>query len=236
MHIVEYIFSPYKLFILIISIRSRCLSLGEDLLDLSNGLCQDLFLELRVTNLLVDLVQNRLDQLLLLQLSLLLLKSNPRVQSSLGLVSNSKLLLQLESLGFQLSGFSRNFKQLLGGGNNILQLRNRLNSVLDSRNVLASRAVQEVVHLLDLAISPLSVQWSNELGAQSSESGKCTDQDGFVMDDKQLVRNTVNGSSGRCSQDAGLRNETVTWQGIDDRVSLFLWLNWGGQETNTNSE
>lgn len=67
-------------------------------LDISNTLLEDLLEDLRVLELLLDLGDNRLSELPLLSLLDLALVSDPRVKNSLGLGSQSSLLLKLESL------------------------------------------------------------------------------------------------------------------------------------------
>lgn len=77
---------------------------GNDLLNISNTLLEDLLKDLGVLKLLLDLSDNGLSELLLLSLLDLAFVSDPRVKDGLSLSSKSSLLLQLESLSLKLGG------------------------------------------------------------------------------------------------------------------------------------
>lgn len=74
-------------------------------LDISNGLLEDLLENLGVLQLLGDLRNDGLGELLLLALLDLAFVADPGIEDSLGLGGESSLLLKLESLGLELSGF-----------------------------------------------------------------------------------------------------------------------------------
>jgi hypothetical protein len=77
-------------------------------LNISNTLLEDLLKDLGVLELLLDLGDNGLSKLLLLALLDLALVSDPGFKNSLGLSSQSGLLLELESLRLELGGLLQN--------------------------------------------------------------------------------------------------------------------------------
>lgn len=81
------------------------LSLGNDAVDVGNGLVEDLLEGLGVLELLVDLGDDGVGELLLLAGLDSTLVANPRVKDDLGLVGEVDLLLELVSLGLELGGF-----------------------------------------------------------------------------------------------------------------------------------
>jgi len=81
------------------------LSLGDDALDVGNGLVEDLLEGLGVLKLLLDLGDDALSKLALLPRLDLALVADPGVEDGLGLVGEVDLLLELVSLGLELGGF-----------------------------------------------------------------------------------------------------------------------------------
>ena len=81
------------------------LSLGDDALDIGNGLVEDLLEGLGVLELLADLGNDGVGELLLLAGLDGTLVADPGVEDGLGLVSEVDLLLELVSLGLELGGF-----------------------------------------------------------------------------------------------------------------------------------
>jgi hypothetical protein len=82
---------------------------GNDLLNISNALLENLLKDLGVLELLLDLGDNGLSKLLLLALLNLSLVSDPRLKNSLGLSSQSSLLLKLESLRLKLGSLLQKY-------------------------------------------------------------------------------------------------------------------------------
>jgi hypothetical protein len=87
------------------SLASVDLSLGDDAVDVGNGLVEDLLEGLGVLELLVNLGDDGVGELLLLAGLDGTLVANPRVEDDLGLVGEVDLLLELVSLSLELSGF-----------------------------------------------------------------------------------------------------------------------------------
>ena len=81
------------------------LSLGDDALDVGNGLVEDLLEGLGVLELLANLGNDGVGELLLLAGLDGTLVADPRVEDGLGLVGEVDLLLELVSLGLELGGF-----------------------------------------------------------------------------------------------------------------------------------
>lgn len=81
------------------------LSLGDNAVDVSDSLVEDLLEGLGVLELLVDLGDDGVGELLLLAGLDGTLVADPRVEDGLGLVGEVDLLLELVSLGLELGGF-----------------------------------------------------------------------------------------------------------------------------------
>lgn len=81
------------------------LSLGDDALDVGNGLVEDLLEGLGVLELLANLGNDGVGELLLLTGLDGTLVADPGVEDGLGLVGEVDLLLELVSLGLELGGF-----------------------------------------------------------------------------------------------------------------------------------
>ena len=87
------------------SMSLMSLSLGDDALDVGNGLVEDLLEGLGVLELLANLGNDGVGELLLLAGLDGTLVADPRVEDGLGLVGEVDLLLELVSLGLELGGF-----------------------------------------------------------------------------------------------------------------------------------
>jgi len=81
------------------------LSLGDDAVDVGNGLVEDLLEDLGVLELLVDLGDDGVGELLLLAGLDGTLVADPGVEDGLCLVGEVDLLLELVGLGLELGGF-----------------------------------------------------------------------------------------------------------------------------------
>jgi hypothetical protein len=81
------------------------LSLGDDAVDVGNGLVEDLLEDPGVLELLVNLGDDGVGKLLLLAGLDLTLVADPRVEDGLGLVGKVCLLLELVGLSLELGGF-----------------------------------------------------------------------------------------------------------------------------------
>lgn len=67
-----------------------------------------------------------------------------------------------------------------------------------------SGRVQDATNLLDSSVGKILVQWSEELGDQTRETQEDQQQDTLIVDNIQLIGDTVYDSSCRCTQNTGL--------------------------------
>jgi hypothetical protein len=117
-----------------------------------------------------------------------------------------------------------NFKKLLGNLNDTTELLHILNAGLDGIGVVGTSRVQNILVLLRLTISPLSVHGTT-IFAESSEDAEQTEcNDGFLIQDVKLVADGGNGETGSGRQDGGLGYERAAGEGVDDRLGLLLGL------------
>jgi hypothetical protein len=195
---------------------------GNDLLNVSNTLLEDLLKDLGVLELLLDLGDNGLSKLLLLALLNLSLVSDPRLKNSLGLSSQSSLLLKLESLRLKLGSLLGNLEQVLGDLNNAAHLLDVLNTALDSLGVVGTGAVEDVLDLVVLRLSPLLVGRATVLDQSSPDGKKGDGDDGLLVHDVVLAGDAVDGESGGGAEDGALAEEAVAGESVDDALSLLL--------------
>lgn len=193
-------------------------------LNISNRLVEDLLQHLWVLELLLDLGNNALGKLLLLALLDLSLVTHPRVENVLGLSGQGSALLELESLSLKLGSLLGDFEEGLGNINDTSHLLDVLNALLDGLGVVGPGRVQDTADLLNLGVGPLSVHWSSILadGVEDGEEGES--DNGLLVDDVVLVGEGVDSGASGGGKDGGLGDEGVAWKGIDDGLSLLLWL------------
>lgn len=101
------------------------------------------------------------------------------------------------------------------------QLLDTLNTLLDSRSMALSRGVEDVLHLVDLAIGPFLVHGSPIMrhGPEDGESGK--HDNGLFIDHIDLIRDGVDGDTGAGGEDGGLGDERVARESIDYGLGFF---------------
>lgn len=115
-----------------------------------------------------------------------------------------------------------NLKQRLGDINNTRKLGDVVNTLLDGVGVVGTSTVQNVSVLLNLAISPLLVSRATVLGDGSENADNTEKDDGFLVDNVELVADGSDGETGSGGESGGLGDQAVTGEGIEDRLSLLL--------------
>jgi hypothetical protein len=105
-------------------------------------------LDLGVLEILVDLLNEVGSKLLLLTLTDGGLITDPGVESTLELRSDSYLLLQLKSLSLKLGSIARKSEKILGNINNVLHLTNLVDTLSDSALVVVACLVENVLDTL----------------------------------------------------------------------------------------
>lgn len=119
--------------------------LGLDkVLDLSNGVVEDLLLQLVVLERVLHLPDHAGGKLTLLLLTLAGLEANPRVKHRLDLSGERCLLSELKDLLLGLCGLLGNGVEGLGEADNVLLLLYRVNASLDGLGVLGAGAVEDL--------------------------------------------------------------------------------------------
>lgn len=219
---------------------------GRLTLNIRNALLEDLLENLGVLKLLVDLADNGVGKLNLLALANLALVAHPRVENLLGLSSNGGALLELVSLRLELGGFLNwkerktsanpnvmsiqenciiypgDSEELLGNVNDTGELVDVVNALLDGVGVVGTGSVQDVLVLLDLALSPFPVGGTTVLADGSEDAEKTEGGNSFLVKDVQLIADGGNGKTGSGREDGGLGDQSVTRQRVEDRLGLLL--------------
>lgn len=197
---------------------------GNDLLNVSNTLLEDLLKDLGVLELLLNLGDNGLSKLLLLALLNLALVSDPGLKDGLGLSSQSSLLLKVESLRLKLGSLLGNLEQVLGDLNNAAHLLDVLNTALDSLGVVGTGAVEDVLDLVVLRLGPLLVGRATVLDQTTPDGEKADGDDGLLVHDIVLVAEAVDGKTSGAAEDGSLAEKAVAGDGINDALGLLLGL------------
>lgn len=190
-------------------------------LNISDALLEDLLENLGALKLLLDLGNDRLGKLALLALLDLALVANPGVEDLLGLGSEGGALLELVSLGLELSGLLGDSEELLGDLNDTGHLRDVVDTLLDSVGVVGTGSVQDVLVLLDLTLSPLAVSGTTVLANSGEDRQQTESGDGLLVHDVQLVADGGNGQTSGGRESRGLGDEGVTGDSIEDGLSLL---------------
>jgi len=87
--------------------------------------------------------------------------------------------------------------------------------------VVGTGGVQDILVLLDLTLSPLTVSGTTVLG-HSGEDGEQTESgDSLLVHHVELVADGGDGDTGGSGQSGGLRDQRVSGNGIQDRLSLL---------------
>ena len=115
-----------------------------------------------------------------------------------------------------------NSEELLGELNNAGQLLDVLHTLLDGVGVVGTGSVQDVLVLLDLTLSPLTVSRATVLGNGSEDAEKTESSNGFLVHNIELVADGSDGDTGSGREDGGLGDQGVAGKSIDDGLSLLL--------------
>lgn len=120
------------------------------------------------------------------------------------------------------SSYLGNSEQLLGDINNTRHLLDVVNALLYSVGVVSTGSVEDVLVLLDLAVSPLAVSRATVLGHGGEDGKQAEGGDGLLVHHVELVRDGGDGQTGGGGQGGGLGNEGVAGDGVQERLSLLL--------------
>lgn len=115
-----------------------------------------------------------------------------------------------------------NLEQLLGDLNNSAQLLDVVNALLDGVGMVGTGSVQDVLLLLNLALSPLLVCGATILGDSSEDTEQTEGGDSLFVEDVELVADRSNGETGTGGEDSGLGDEGAARKSIQDRLGLLL--------------
>lgn len=115
-----------------------------------------------------------------------------------------------------------NSEQLLGDINNTGHLLDVVNAMLDGVGVVSAGSVEDVLVLLDLAVSPLAVSRATVLGHGGEDGEKAEGGDGLLVHHVELVGDGGDGQTGGGGQGGGLGDERVAGDGVQDRLGLLL--------------
>ena len=88
--------------------------------------------------------------------------------------------------------------------------------------MVGTGSVQDVLLLLDLALSPFPVGRTSVLGDGSENAEKTEGGNGFLVQNVELVADGGNRETGSGGKDGGLGNQRVARQRVEDRLGLLL--------------
>jgi hypothetical protein len=221
------------------------ISNGKLTLNISHALLENLLQDLGVLQLLLDLGDDALGELPLLPLLDLALVPHPRIQDSLGLGSQRRLLLELIGLSLELGGFlgfvsvsgttpvtNRNRKHAylghleegLGDVNDTRHLLDIHDAVLDGLRMVGTRRVQDVLDLLGLRLGPLLVHGTTKLDQGTPDAEKAEGNNRLLVDDIVLVADGVDRETGSRREDGRLGDQAAARERIDDGLRLGLGI------------
>lgn len=115
-----------------------------------------------------------------------------------------------------------NSEELLGDLNNTSKLLDVVHTRLDSVGVVGTGSVQDILVLLDLALSPLTVHGTTVLSSGGENAEKTESSNGFLVHDIELIADSGNGETGSGGEGSGLGDQGVAGEGIENRLSLLL--------------
>jgi hypothetical protein len=215
-------------------------------LNIGDALVEDLLEGLGVLKLLLDLGDDALGKLLLLPRLDLALVADPGVEDGLGLVGNGRLLLELKGLGLKLGGFLNkvsprrssgwschdpsalsylgNGEEVLGDVNDTAEVLDALDALLDSRGVVGTGRVQDAGDLVNLRLRIAGPGRPGVLGDGPEDGQQRERDDGFLVDDVELVADGEGAHTGGGGEDGGLGDGAVAGYGdrIEQRLRLLL--------------
>lgn len=146
-------------------------------------------------------------------------------------MSKGNLLLKLKSLGLKLNSLLGGLEEVLSDGNNVLDLGDALDSLLDGESVGVTSSVEDVLDILNVALSPFLVSGSNSLGDDIEQDTKDGDNAGLGIDNVEAVGDGVNTGGGEGGEETGLGNKAVTRESGEDGRGLSLGVSLGRVET-----
>ena len=211
-------------------------------LNIRNSLVQDLLLDRGVLQILLDLLDQESSQLLLLTLTELGFVTNPRVKSGLDFGSNSNLLLQFESLSFDLGGLAGEFEQSLGDVHKVLHLTDLVNALLNGSLVFNTSVVQnrldalypqnalslvttshyahQLPVYLDVLVGHVGVGLTKVLQQNTEQTGGGDQDQSFLVQDVNLLGDQGGSSATTNGQVSGLGGDRVTGKRVKNRRLL----------------
>lgn len=93
--------------------------------------------------------------------------------------------------------------------------------------MVGTSRVEDILLLLDLALSPLLVHGTTELGDGGEDAEQTEGDDGFLVHDVELVADGRDGETGASGEDGGLGDERVAGKRVEDGLGLLLGvLSW----------
>lgn len=112
----------------------------------------------------------------------------------------------------------------LGDVNNAAHLLDVLNAGLDGLGVVSAGAVEDVLDLLVLSLSPLLVGRATVLEQTSPDSQQADSHDSLLVHDVVLIAEGVDAETGSTAEEGGLADQVAAGKGIDDALGLLLGL------------
>lgn len=117
-----------------------------------------------------------------------------------------------------------NLEESLGDVNDTAEVLHSVNARLDGRSVVFPRRVEDACNLRIGLFCPLLVGRTS-IFANGPENGQqAKGDDGFFVDDVELVADSCDGDTGTGRENGGLGDEAVAREGVEDGLGLLLGL------------
>lgn len=195
---------------------------GGNLLNLADGLVEDLGLELGVQEIGLDLLNHVSGQLGLLTLTDGGLVADPGVEDRLDLGSHGGLLLELEGLGLELGGLLGKSVEGLGDLDDILHLTDLINAVLDGGLVVDAGLLEDGADLVNVDIGPLVEGLTGSLDDTAEGSSESEEDQGLLVEDVDLLGDQVGGGTSNSGDVSSLGDQRAAGEGVNDALGLGL--------------
>ena len=117
-----------------------------------------------------------------------------------------------------------NGEKVLGNVDDTGHLLDVLNAGLDGLGVVRPGAVEDVLDLLVLSLSPGLVAGATVLDDSTPDGEQADGDDGLLVHDVVLVAQGVDAEGGAGAEDGGLAEQAVAGEGVNDALGLLLGL------------
>lgn len=117
-----------------------------------------------------------------------------------------------------------NLEEALGDVDNTTHLLHVLDAGLDGLGVVGTSAVEDVLDLLVLSLSPGLVAGTAVLDETAPDGEQADGNDRLLVHDVVLIAEGVDAETGSAAEDGRLAEQVASGEGVDDALGLLLGL------------